>query len=78
MGTPRVSVAERLAVLRDLLRRGSFSLDDALHGADRVTVCVTVFALLEPTSAARRRGSSDEPFAEITVHAAATGEEAAA
>ncbi len=44
---PRVSVAERLAHLRGLLRRGAFSFDEAVRGADRMTVAVTLFALLE-------------------------------
>ena len=44
---PRVSVAERLAHLRLLLRRGACSFDEAVRGADRVTVAVTLFALLE-------------------------------
>src|SRR5881394_342911 len=35
--TPRVTVAERLAHLRALLRRGSISFDDAVRDADRVT-----------------------------------------
>ena len=49
MATPRVSVADRLAHLRGLLRRrsGRFSFDEAVAGADRVTVAVTLFALLE-------------------------------
>src|SRR5689334_8928553 len=35
---PRVSVGERLAHLRHLLRRGTTSFDEAVRGADRVTV----------------------------------------
>jgi segregation and condensation protein A len=76
---PRVTLAERLAHLRGLLRRGRFSFDDAVEGADRVTVAVTLFALLE----LYRRGEADwkqeQPFGEITVTApAAIGGEAAA
>src|SRR5207245_633105 len=44
---PRVSVAERLSLLRGLLRRGTFDFDEAVRGADRMTVAVTLFALLE-------------------------------
>src|SRR5947209_1882132 len=44
---PKVSVAERLAHLRTMLARGRFSFDEAVARADRVTVAVTLFALLE-------------------------------
>ena len=47
LAAPRVALAERVAVLRALLRRGTFSFDDAVGGADRMTVAVTLFALLE-------------------------------
>jgi segregation and condensation protein A len=43
----RVTVAERLAHLRALLRGGACSFDDAVRGADRVTEAVTLFGLLE-------------------------------
>ena len=46
---------ERLAVLRALLRRGAFSFDEAVRGADRMTVAVTLFALLE----LYKRGEAD-------------------
>jgi segregation and condensation protein A len=75
---PRVSVAERLALLRSLLRRGTFSFEEAVAGADRVTVCVTVFALLELYKRGEAAWEQAEPFGEITVHAPATGAEAAA
>jgi segregation and condensation protein A len=67
MAMPRVTVAERLAVLRNLLRRGTFSFDDAVEGADRVTVCVTVFALLELYKRGEAAWEQDEPFGPITV-----------
>lgn len=71
IGTPRVTVAERLAHLRGLLRRGSFSFDDAVGGADRMTVAVTLFALLE----LYKRGEADwlqqESFGEIAVRSTA-------
>ena len=44
---PKVTVAERLVHLRALLRHGSFNFDEAVAKADRVTVAVTLFALLE-------------------------------
>jgi segregation and condensation protein A len=69
VAVPRVPVAERLAHLRELLRRGSFSFDEAVRGADRMTVAVTLFALLE----LYKRGEADweqgENFGEIAVHA---------
>jgi segregation and condensation protein A len=69
MAVPRVTVGERLAVLRDLLRRGSFSFDEAVRDADRVTVCVTVFALLELYKRGEAAWEQAEPFGEITVRA---------
>ncbi len=73
IATHRVSVAERLAHLRRLLGRGSFTFEEAVQGADRMTVAVTLFALLE----LYRRGELDweqqESFGEIDVHAPARG-----
>jgi segregation and condensation protein A len=63
----RVSVAERLAHLRTLLRRGSFSFDEAVAGADRVTVAVTLFSLLELYKQGEATWTQAEPFAPITV-----------
>jgi segregation and condensation protein A len=67
MATPKVSVAERLAHLRSLLRAGSFSFDAAVERADRVTVAVTLFALLELYKQGELTWSQDEPFGEITI-----------
>lgn len=69
LATPKVSVAERLAHLRDLLRRGSFSFDEAVARADRVTVAVTLFALLELYKQGEATWTQDEPFAPIQVSA---------
>ena len=69
MAAPRVSVAERLALLRGLLRRGAFSFDEAVRGADRATVAVTLFALLELYKNGEAGWEQDEPFGEITVRA---------
>jgi segregation and condensation protein A len=67
LGSARVSVAERLAHLRNLLQAGTFSFDDAVRGADRMTVAVTLFALLE----LYKRGEADwrqsESFGEIAI-----------
>jgi segregation and condensation protein A len=70
IGTARVTVSERLTHLRGLLRRGAFSFDEAVRGADRMTVAVTLFALLE----LYKRGEVDwcqpESFGEIAIEAA--------
>jgi segregation and condensation protein A len=66
---PKVSVAERLAHLRELLRRGMFSFDEAVASADRVTVAVTLFALLELYKQGEATWTQDQPFGEITVEA---------
>ena len=67
VAVPRVPVAARLEHLRGLLRRGGFSFDEAVRGADRMTVAVTLFALLE----LYKRGEADwdqgENFGEISV-----------
>ena len=69
IGSQRVTVTERLAHLRGLLRRGAFSFDEAVRGADRMTVAVTLFALLE----LYKRGEADwrqsESFGEIAIEA---------
>jgi segregation and condensation protein A len=65
----RVTVAERLAHLRELLARRSFSFEEAVRGADRVTVAVTLFALLELYKAGEAHWEQPESFGEITVHA---------
>jgi segregation and condensation protein A len=74
---PKVSVAERLAHLRALLRRGTFSFDEAVANADRVTVAVTLFALLELYKQGEATWAQDEPFGEITVQAARSAPERA-
>jgi len=73
MAVARVSVADRLALLRSLLRRrsGRFSFDEAVDGADRVTVAVTLFALLELYKSGEAAWQQDEPFGPITVQGAA-------
>jgi segregation and condensation protein A len=67
IGSARVSVAERLAHLRRLLRRGSFSFDEAVRGADRMTVAVTLFALLELYKRGEVDWEQQESFGEIAV-----------
>jgi segregation and condensation protein A len=67
LAMPRVGLPERLAVLRALLRRGTFSFDEAVQGADRVTVAVTLFALLELYKAGEADWEQGESFGPITV-----------
>jgi segregation and condensation protein A len=69
----RVTVAERLAHLRALLRRGSFSFDEAVVHADRVTIAVTLYALLELHKQGELTWIQDEPFGEITIAANGSG-----
>jgi segregation and condensation protein A len=69
MAAPRVSVTDRLAHLRALLGRGRFSFDDAVQGADRVTVAVTLFALLELYKSGEAAWEQEVPFGPITVRA---------
>ncbi len=65
----KVTVAERLAHLRALLRQGAFSFDEAVAQADRVTVAVTLFALLELYKQGELTWDQDEPFGDIQVQA---------
>jgi segregation and condensation protein A len=67
IAVPRVTVAERLAHLRGLLRRGAFSFDEAVRGADRMTVAVTLFALLELYKLGEAGWEQPQPFGEIAV-----------
>jgi segregation and condensation protein A len=64
---PRVTVAERLTRLRELLRQGSFNFEQAIERVDRVTVAVTVYALLELYKQGEVTWRQQEPFGEITV-----------
>jgi segregation and condensation protein A len=73
----RVTVAERLAHLRALLRRGSFSFDEAVARADRITVAITLYAVLELYKQGELSWTQDEPFAEITIEPRGTGRGAA-
>lgn len=65
---PTVTVAERLSVLRRLLSRARVtSFDEAVRGADRVTVAVTVWALLELYKRGEATWDQAEPFGDITI-----------
>lgn len=65
----RVTLGERLHHLRALLRRGrrTISFEEAVTGADRVTVCVTLFALLELYKEGEVRWRQEEAFGEILI-----------
>jgi len=65
----KVTVAERLAHLRSLLARGRFTFSEAVARSDRVTVAVTLYALLELYKQGEATWTQDEPFAEIVVSA---------
>jgi segregation and condensation protein A len=68
----RVTVTERLAHLRSLLRSTtSLNFDDAVRGADRVTVAVTLWALLEMHRRGEASWDQAEPFGEIIVRGVA-------
>jgi segregation and condensation protein A len=72
MPPPRVSVAERLGHLRALLRRGSFTFAQAIERADRVTVAVTLFAVLELYKQGELTWTQERPFEEIRIEARAS------
>jgi segregation and condensation protein A len=64
----RVSVADRVAHLRELLRSAvALSFEEAVRGADRMTVAVTLWALLEMHKRGEASWDQLEPFGEITV-----------
>ena len=63
----KVTVAERLSLLRTLLRKGSFTFADATEKADRVTVAVTLFALLELYKQGEATWTQEQPFGEIQI-----------
>jgi segregation and condensation protein A len=69
MRAPAVSLADRLGVLRGLLRRGSFDFEEAVRGTDRMTVCVTLYALLELYKRGEASWEQDECFGDVTVTA---------
>jgi segregation and condensation protein A len=69
IAVPRITVGERLAHLRALLRRGSFSFDEAVRDADRMTVAVTLFALLELYKLGEADWQQPESFGEVSIRA---------
>jgi segregation and condensation protein A len=67
IAVPKVSVAERLDHLRALLRRGSFMFSEAVAREDRVTVAVTLFALLELYKQGELTWTQEQPFGEVRI-----------
>ena len=66
----RVTVAERLDHLRwPPCDYGRFSFEEAVRGEDRMTVAVTVFALLELYKRGEAFWEQEESFGDIAVHA---------
>ena len=55
--------------LRALLLRGATTFDEAVRGADRVTVAVTLFALLELYKQGEATWTQDQPFGDIAIEA---------
>jgi segregation and condensation protein A len=72
MAVPRVGVGERVAHLRAMLQRGRFSFDEAVAGADRLTVAVTLFALLELHRRGEASWTQGEPFGDIEIRPSAS------
>ncbi len=72
---PRVTVAERLSILRGLLRRGVFDFEEAVGDADRMTVAVTLFALLELYKLGEAEWRQEESFGEISVIASGAAQQ---
>jgi segregation and condensation protein A len=69
IGVVRVTISERIAHLRGLLARGRFSFDEAVRDADRMTVAVTVFALLELYKRGEADWEQNEAFGDISITA---------
>ncbi len=63
----RVTTAERMTHLRALLLRGATTFDEAVRGADRVTVAVTLFALLELYKQGEVTWAQEEAFGDIAI-----------
>ncbi len=57
------------APARACSRAGRFSFDEAVRGADRMTVAVTLFALLELYKRGEADWDQQESFGEIAIHA---------
>src|SRR5579864_3459186 len=67
MPAPRISVGERLSHLRRLLRRGPFTFTEAVQSADRVTIAVTLFAVLELYKQGELTWVQEQPCEEVQI-----------
>jgi segregation and condensation protein A len=67
LSAPRVTTLERMTHLRALLRGGATTFDEAVRGADRVTVAVTLFALLELYKQGEATWEQREAFGAIAI-----------
>ena len=67
MRAPTVTVGERLERLRGLLRRGRFDFEEAVRDADRMTVAVTLYALLELYKRGEANWEQPDCFGSIAV-----------
>ena len=73
MLVPRVTLDQRLKFVRTLLLRSSqFDFDTALGEADRLTECLTIFALLELYKMGEATWQQAESFGPIAVMATGT------
>ncbi len=71
LGELRVTVGDRITHLRGLLRRAAaIDFDAAVDGADRITVAVTLFALLELYKQGEASWTQETAFGGITIQAA--------
>ena len=68
--SPKVTVAERLAHLRRCCVAARSTSTRRSRSADRVTVAVTLFSLLELYKQGELTWSQDQPFGEIKVRRA--------
>jgi segregation and condensation protein A len=75
-----VTLVERIAHLRDLLARdAAVGFDEVVvEAGDRMTVAVTLFALLELYKQGEASWTQSEPFGEITIRATHAGRHSAA
>lgn len=66
---PRVTLADRLAHVRKLLRQasGEIDFDEILAGADRATECMTLWAILELYKVGEATWRQDASFGPISV-----------
>ena len=67
----RVAAGAARRAARGCCARGAFSFDEAVRGADRMTVAVTLYALLELYKRGEAAWEQEESFGPVTVRAGA-------